>query len=55
MRFAYRWDEDAQVYVGKCIDLGIYSQGRTLEEAKSATEDAVDLYSRTMVLRGLAN
>lgn len=38
-----RWDEEASVFVGKCLEYNVYSQGRTLDEAALATVGAVRL------------
>ncbi|MFH1098070.1 MAG: type II toxin-antitoxin system HicB family antitoxin [Candidatus Desantisbacteria bacterium] len=31
-------------YVAKCLELGVVSQGKTIEDAKSNIKEAVDLY-----------
>ncbi|MBU1614649.1 type II toxin-antitoxin system HicB family antitoxin [bacterium] len=31
-------------YVAKCLELGVVSQGKTIEEAKANIKEAVDLY-----------
>lgn len=36
--------KDEDWYVAHCIELGVVSQGRTIEEAKSNLKEAVDLY-----------
>ena len=42
--FGFRWDEDAKVHVGFCPALGLYSQGRTEEEAEAAVASAASLF-----------
>lgn len=37
------WDDKAKVFVGKCMERSIYSQGTTREEAALATLSAVKL------------
>jgi predicted RNase H-like HicB family nuclease len=43
LQFATRRDDEAQVFVGFCPALGVYSQGRTREQAENAVVDAVQL------------
>lgn len=31
-------------YVGHCVELGVVSQGKTIEEAKTNLKEAVELY-----------
>lgn len=31
-------------YVGLCVELGVVSQGKTIEEAKANLKEAVELY-----------
>jgi len=40
----FRRDEQANVYVGFCKELGIYSQATTLPESKVALKDAITLF-----------
>jgi predicted RNase H-like HicB family nuclease len=34
-------------YVGHCVELGVVSQGKTIEEAKANLKEAVELYSES--------
>jgi len=44
LAFGTRRDEDADVYVGYCPLLNLYSQGTTEEEAETAVVDAAQLF-----------
>ena len=35
---------DGDLYVAKCVELEVVSQGRTVEEAKENLKEAVELY-----------
>lgn len=37
-------NREAAWYVARCLELGVVSQGRTIEEAKANLQEAVDLY-----------
>ncbi len=43
MTIKIHYDKDANVWVGYCPELNVYSQGRTLEEAEKATRSAIRL------------
>jgi predicted RNase H-like HicB family nuclease len=47
-------DDGADVYVGHCPFLDIYSQGYTIDHARQATEEAVRLWVKHTQLRGLS-
>ena len=49
---AVRHDNDADVFVGYCPALCIYSQGDSIEEASEALKSAVTLYLSTCYQRG---
>lgn len=42
--FGTRRDDEANVYVGYCPALGVYSQGSSEDEAAHAVEDAAQLF-----------
>jgi predicted RNase H-like HicB family nuclease len=44
LKFATRRDDEANVYVGYCPALKIYSQGKTEEESEEAVVSAVKLF-----------
>ena len=46
-------DDASGIFVSKCPELDICSQGRTEDEAKIALEDALDLYVKHCVRRGI--
>ena len=46
-------DESVGVFVAKCRELDVCSQGRTEDEAKVALEDALDLYVKHCIKRGI--
>lgn len=46
-------DDASGLFVSKCPELDICSQGRTEDEAKAALEDALDLYVTHCVRRGI--
>ena len=37
------WEDSDGLFVGRCLELDVYSQGDSLEEAKRATESAARL------------
>jgi hypothetical protein len=47
LRFATRHDEEADVYVGYCPSLDIYSQGTNQEQARRAVVNAAKLFITT--------
>jgi hypothetical protein len=44
LKFAMRHDDDADVYVGYCPALKLYSQGTDMDEAKAAIISAAKLF-----------
>ena len=36
--------KEDKFYVGRCIELGVVSQGKTIEDAQSNLKEAVELY-----------
>ena len=37
-------NKEGKWYVAKCVELGVVSQGRTIEEAQKNLKEAVELY-----------
>lgn len=44
LMLAFRHDQEANVYVGFCPNLNIYSQGATEQEAEKALDSAISLF-----------
>lgn len=44
MRFTAIVTKEEKWYVGHCMELGVVSQGRTIEEAQANLKEAVELY-----------
>ena len=44
MRFTAIIIKEEKWYVAHCIELGVVSQGKTIEEAKANLKEAVELY-----------
>jgi hypothetical protein len=53
LKFATRHDDDADVYVGYCPALKLYSQGVTEEEASTAVVSAATLFLVTCYERDI--
>lgn len=43
-RFTIILNKEGKWYVARCLELGVVSQGRTIEEAKRNLKEAVELY-----------
>jgi predicted RNase H-like HicB family nuclease len=43
-RFTTVISKEGKWYVARCLELGVVSQGRTIEEAKKNLKEAVELY-----------
>lgn len=43
-RFTTILNKEGKWYVARCVELGVVSQGRTIEEAKENLKEAVELY-----------
>jgi predicted RNase H-like HicB family nuclease len=43
-RFTAIVTKEEKWYVSRCVELGVVSQGRTIEEAQANLKEAVDLY-----------
>ncbi|PIR71848.1 MAG: hypothetical protein COX89_01690 [Candidatus Nealsonbacteria bacterium CG_4_10_14_0_2_um_filter_37_10] len=43
-RFTIILNREGKWYVARCIELGVVSQGRTIEEAQKNLKEAVELY-----------
>jgi len=43
-RFTAVINKEESWYVGHCVELGVVSQGKTIEEAQSNLKEAVELY-----------
>lgn len=43
-RFTTIINKEGKLYVARCAELGVVSQGRTIEEAKKNLKEAVELY-----------
>jgi len=44
LRFTAVITKEENWYVGLCVELGVVSQGKTIEEAKANLKEAVELY-----------
>jgi predicted RNase H-like HicB family nuclease len=44
MRFTAVINKEENWYVARCVELGVVSQGKTIEEAQSNLKEAVELY-----------
>jgi len=44
LKFTAVITKEEKWYVGHCVELGVVSQGKTIEEAKSNLKEAVELY-----------
>lgn len=44
MRFTGVISREASWYVAHCVELGVVSQGKTIEEAQANLKEAVELY-----------
>ncbi|MGQ9837691.1 MAG: type II toxin-antitoxin system HicB family antitoxin [Cyanobacteriota bacterium] len=44
MRFTAVISKEEKWYVAHCVELGVVSQGRTIEEAQANLKEAVELY-----------
>ena len=44
MRFTAVITKEGKFYVAHCIELGVVSQGKTIEEAQANLKEAVELY-----------
>lgn len=44
MRFTAVITKERKFYVAHCIELGVVSQGKTIEEAQANLKEAVELY-----------
>lgn len=42
--FAAIFNKEGKWYVARCLELGVVSQGKTIEEAKTNLGEAVELY-----------
>ena len=43
-RFTTIINQEGKWYVARCVELGVISQGRTIEEAQDNLKEAVELY-----------
>mgnify|MGYP001577881901 CR=1 FL=1 len=43
-RFTTILNKEGKWYVARCVELGVVTQGKTVEEAKKNLEEAVELY-----------
>ena len=43
-RFTTIFNKEGRWYVARCVELGVVSQGKTIEEAKENLKEAVELY-----------
>lgn len=50
MTARFEWEEDA--YVATCVELGIGTQGKTLDEAEGNLAEALELYLEVLAERG---
>ena len=46
--------QEEKWYVARCVELGVVSQGKTIEEAKANLKEAVELYLESFGSDGLA-
>ena len=46
--------KEGKWYVARCVELGVISQGRTIEDAKANIKEAVELYLEDMPKRSIA-
>jgi predicted RNase H-like HicB family nuclease len=53
MKVNIKYDTGLNIYVGHEPILNIWSQGSTIEEARKATEDAVNCYKKVMEEKGI--
>jgi len=44
LKFTAVITKEEKWYVGLCVELGVVSQGKTIEEAKANLKEAVELY-----------
>ena len=44
MRFTAVITKEGKWYIAHCVELGVVSQGRTIEEAQANLKEAVELY-----------
>lgn len=44
MKFTALITKEEKWYVARCVDLGVTSQGKTIEEAQNNLKEAVELY-----------
>ena len=44
MRFTALITKEEKWYVARCVELGVVSQGETIDEAKNNLQEAVELY-----------
>lgn len=44
LKFTIIYNKEDKWYVAYCADLGVTSQGKTLEEAQSNIQEAIELY-----------
>ncbi len=42
--FTTTFTKEKRWYVARCVELGVVSQGKTIEEAKKNIQEAVELY-----------
>jgi predicted RNase H-like HicB family nuclease len=53
LKGAFRWDEQAQVFLSFCPALKIYSQGTSREDAVESLQETIMLYVETCLERGI--
>ena len=44
LKFTTTYHAEGKFYIGYCIELGVTSQGETLEEAEKNLREAIELY-----------
>ncbi|MBI5022586.1 MAG: type II toxin-antitoxin system HicB family antitoxin [Candidatus Magasanikbacteria bacterium] len=46
MKFHFNtiFEKEGEYFIAKCLELGVVSQGKTIEEAQKNLKEAVDLY-----------
>ncbi len=47
--------KEVKWYVAHCLELGVVSQGKTLEEAQANLQEAVELYIESFGAEGIAD
>ncbi len=46
MRFTAVITKEGKWYIAHCVELGVVSQGKTIEEAQANLKEAVELYRK---------